>query len=173
MSFNQFPRRQRMSSWIGVTQRPLDSCLGALLTGHGTQLSSPGCPAQKDRESTVRGPPVPRLSCETRVVSSSERPLRMLRGGATLIMPLAQLSRCLCHSLVPHEATPTWMLCFRICFGGSRLRQAPTQYQTCSSLPALHVDGSAIACWQSAALPSGPCNKNRLEGGWVARVTVN
>lgn len=46
---------------------------------------------------------------------------------------------------------------------GSRLRQQPTLHQTPSSFSALNLDGSAIICWKTSVLPSGSCNKNRME----------
>lgn len=57
--------------------------------------------------------------------------------------------------------------------GGSRLQEAPTLHQTLTSLLTLNFDGSAIARWRSSVLPSGPCNKNRLGRGWVARIAEN
>lgn len=122
--------------------------------------------------SGAQEPPVPEMSCETHLVSS-EHPLGVLVRGANLVMPLAWTSRSRFHS-PSHTAAfsghfqlrlPARRLCFRICSRGSRLREVPTQHETFPCLPALNLDGFAIACWQSSVLPSGPCNKNRLGRG--------
>lgn len=191
MGFNQFPlgvtdlvlplhvlRNSRFLLWA-FSDRAWDSCISALLEA---QPRSSGVDSHGVTQDWCL---VPKVSSEMHLAHSSEHSLgwpSLPVGEANLTIPLGWLSHCLCPppqsckccSLRP---LPIQTSCeeavFRIRSGGSRLREAPSLHQTFTSFLTLNFDGSAIARWQSSVLPSGPCNKNRLGRGWVARIAEN